>query len=235
MIIEGLLLALFAGIAIPVGALLSHIHFFRERWKDEVLRHTIIGFGAGALMAAVSFVLLIDGAKEQPHWLVLLTFFLGGAVFMGVDIILRRMGGRMGTFIAMLMDYVPEVIVLGAVVSGGDLAQALFLAVIIAAQNMPEGYASYLEMTEDGKHKERVLMVFVAMAFIGPVFSMLGTFVFASANMALGVIMTFSAGGILYLVFQDIAPRVTYDKSWLPPMGTIIGFMVGLGGYLYIH
>ncbi len=235
MIIEGLLLALLAGIAIPIGAVLSHVHVFRESWKDEVLRHTVIGFGAGALLAAVAFVLLIDGAEKQPHWLVLVTFFLGGVVFMGVDIVLRRSGGRMATFIAMLMDYVPEVIVLGAVVSGGDLAQATFLALIIAAQNMPEGYASYLGITEDGRHKKRVLMVFIAMAFIGPVFSMLGTFVFAGADMALGVIMTFSAGGIMYLVFQDIAPRVTYDKSWLPPMGTIVGFMIGLGGYLYIH
>ena len=39
-----------------------------------------------------------------------------------------------------------------------------------------------------------------------------------------------SSGGILYSVFQDIAPGIRMENHWLPPLGAILGFLVGLVG-----
>ncbi len=44
--------------------------------------------------------------------------------------------------------------------------------------------------------------------------------------------MLFASGGILYLIFQDIAPQVRVEKHWLPPLGAIAGFLLGLIGHL---
>ena len=38
-------------------------------------------------------------------------------------------------------------------------------------------------------------------------------------------------GGILYLIFQDIAPQSRLDRHWAPPLGAIFGFAVGLTGH----
>jgi ZIP family zinc transporter len=153
---------------------------------------------------------------------------------MAVDIALARSKTRISNFLAMMMDFVPEAIVLGAVVTH-NLNQAIFLAIVIAAQNMPEGYAAYTEMEAEAKNKNKLLGLFLLVGLSGPLYILLGTHVFVHWDHALGMLMTFCAGGILYLVFEDIAPRVVMKKHWLPPMGAIAGFMVGMAGYLYIH
>jgi ZIP family zinc transporter len=234
MLLNGILLSLLAGMAIPLGAFLARIRFFRESWKRDELRHCIIGFGAGALISAIAFVLVPEGAGKQPAWSVLVTFALGGLVFMGLDMLLARSKTRASNFLAMMMDFVPEAIVLGAVLTQ-NLEQAIFLAVVIAAQNMPEGYAAYKEMEKSMKTPNQLLGLFILVGLSGPLYILLGTEVFVHWDLALGVLMSFCAGGILYLVFEDIAPRVAMEKHWLPPLGVIAGFMVGMAGYLYLH
>jgi ZIP family zinc transporter len=44
--------------------------------------------------------------------------------------------------------------------------------------------------------------------------------------------MLFASGGILYSIFQDIAPQAKLDKHWFPPMGGVFGFALGLIGFM---
>ena len=46
--------------------------------------------------------------------------------------------------------------------------------------------------------------------------------------------LTIAGGGILYLMFQEIAPKVVLKESWLPPMGALFGFFVGVLGSVLI-
>ena len=48
-------------------------------------------------------------------------------------------------------------------------------------------------------------------------------------------LLLFAAGGILYVVFQDIAPQAKLKKHWLPSFGAVIGFALGLLGDPLIH
>lgn len=40
------------------------------------------------------------------------------------------------------------------------------------------------------------------------------------------------AGGILYLVFQDIAPQARLEKHWAPSLGAVAGFLLGVLGHM---
>jgi ZIP family zinc transporter len=42
--------------------------------------------------------------------------------------------------------------------------------------------------------------------------------------------MLFAAGGILYVIFQDIAPQSKLKKHWAPPLGAVAGFLLGVLG-----
>jgi ZIP family zinc transporter len=42
--------------------------------------------------------------------------------------------------------------------------------------------------------------------------------------------MTFASGGILYLIFQDIAPQSKIKNHWIPALGAVLGFAIGLLG-----
>jgi ZIP family zinc transporter len=47
----------------------------------------------------------------------------------------------------------------------------------------------------------------------------------------LAAIMLFAAGGILYLIFQDIAPQARLERHWGPPLGAVAGFLMGMLGH----
>lgn len=46
----------------------------------------------------------------------------------------------------------------------------------------------------------------------------------------LGGMMLFAAGGILYLVFQNIAPQARMRRHWAPQLGAVAGFALGMLG-----
>ena len=53
-----LLYTLGASICIPLGGFLASIERVRSDWLDHELRHFVIAFGGGVLLAAVAFVLV---------------------------------------------------------------------------------------------------------------------------------------------------------------------------------
>ena len=46
--------------------------------------------------------------------------------------------------------------------------------------------------------------------------------------------MLFASGGILYLIFEDIAPQARLERRWSPPLGAVAGFVLGLVGHLLL-
>jgi ZIP family zinc transporter len=63
----------------------------------------------------------------------------------------------------------------------------------------------------------------------------MGFWVLAEAPVATSVTMLFAAGGILYLVFQDIAPQAKLAKHWGPPLGAVLGFALGVLGTMLVQ
>ena len=112
---------------------------------------------------------------------------------------------------------------------------ALLLAVFIALQNIPEGFNAYRELRSSGLFSsKKILSAFLLMSLLGPVAAVIGLYYLYDSPQTLSVIMLFAAGAILYSVFQDIAPKVVLKNHRLPPMGAVLGFSLGLLGYLLI-
>ena len=42
--------------------------------------------------------------------------------------------------------------------------------------------------------------------------------------------MIYCSGGIIYFLFNDIAPKVSLRDHWWPPFGALVGFLVGIIG-----
>lgn len=233
-------LSLLAGLSITLGAWVASKKIFHTVWVEQEFGHGITAFGGGALISAIAFVLIPESVEDQSPISVLLTFVAGGLCFMGVDILLAKSKSKLSQFFAMMLDFVPEAIILGVVIAettAGNTAPAIFLTAVIMAQNFPEGYSAYKEMTDKGQKsgEKKLLRNFLIVGLTGPLYLLLGTEVFVNWPKALAMIMTFCAGGILYLVFEDIAPRAVMKKHWLPPLGALGGFMVGLAGFLFVE
>lgn len=220
--------------AMPLGGWIAMIGTLRPGWLDEELRHTILAFGGGLLLAAVALVLVPEGAKGMSIPLVCLWFVGGGTAFMLLDIWLAKRKTPASQMAAMLADFMPESIAMGAAFAQGH-ATGFSLALLIALQNIPEGFNAFREMAGRNRVKgRRVLILMACMVPLGPLMGWLGMEFLAPCQELLGGIMLFAAGGILYVIFEDIAPQVKLARHWAPPMGAVAGFLVGLIGNLWI-
>ena len=228
-----LLLAALAGVTIPLGALAATWERCLPGWLDAELRHAVLAFGGGALFSAIALVLVPEGvARLQPVGALL--WFLGGGVFFCVlDRRIKARGGGSAQLMAMLLDFVPEAMALGALIAG-DFDVAVLMAGIIALQNLPEGFNAYRELIETGLRRQRVLVLFLALVPLGPLAAWIGLSFLTERPAVLGAAMLFAAGGILYLIFEDIAPGVPLEKAWAPPLGAVAGFGLGLAGHLMV-
>ncbi len=221
---------LLAGMAMPLGALLASVERIRPRWLEAEFRHGVIACGGGALLAAVALVLVPDGIAQLNPAAAALYFCLGGAAFMGLDILLYKMKTSASQLAAMLADFVPESLALGAVFSFGG-HNAVLLACLMALQNLPEGFNAYRELQRSSPyHRSSIILMFAGMALLGPVFGVAGYLWLADYPTQMAAVMLLASGGILYSIFQDIAPQVKLKKHWAPPLGALLGFALGIVG-----
>ncbi|WP_028305251.1 ZIP family metal transporter [Oceanospirillum maris] len=229
-LITALTYAAIAAIAIPLGGFLARIERFQNKWLESELKHSVIAYGAGVLLAAVALVLVPEGQKAlSPLW-VSLAVLSGGLMFMLADVYLTRSGGSTAQLLAMLLDFTPEAMALGAALAIGG-TNGLLLALLMALQNLPEGFNAYREMVALRPHQGRkILLFFLLLVPIGPLSAWVGFVWLSEHESILGFIMLWATGGILYLTFQDIAPQVRLEKDWWPPMAAVGGFLTGLLG-----
>lgn len=227
-------LTLMAGIAMPVGALLACVDSIHPNWLNSESRHGIIAFGGGALLSAIALVLVPEGIESNSIAVAAACFGGGGVTFLALDIYLDRIKSPGGQLVAMLSDFIPEAVALGASFASGN-PTAKLLAALIAIQNLPEGFNAYREITVQGKTPgRRVIATFFAMSLLGPCAGLCGYYLLASHDLVVACMMLFASGGILYLVFQDIAPVARLQRRWMPAMGAVFGFMLGLVGKMLV-
>ena len=215
-----------AGLAAVLGGVLARFEGSAETRAKQEFIHGVMAFGAGALTSAVAFALVPEGIEKLGSLTLAATFLGGGITFCLVDIALSRMGGNKAQFVAMLTDYIPEAVSMGAVFSQ-NRKLGFLLAGFIALQNFPEGFNSFREFVAAGNRARTALIALVIASLLGPVAAALGYFFLQDSNSITAAIMTFAGGGILYLVFQDIAPQAVMKHDWLPPLGAVLGFLLG--------
>lgn len=224
-----LLVSWAAGFAVFAGGLIARFEMSAETGLKKELIHGIIAFGGGILVSAVAFALVPEGIRVLPSAVLIAVFCGGGAVFCLADAYISRRSGSKAQFMAMLLDFIPEAVSMGAVFVH-DHSLGILLALFIGAQNLPEGFNSFREIRESGGKPRNILSIFFALSFLGPIAASLGYGLLQTHEKVTAGLMAFAGGGILYLVFQDIAPQSKMQKHWVPPLGAVIGFTVGIIG-----
>ncbi|MFH1311719.1 MAG: divalent cation transporter [Candidatus Eisenbacteria bacterium] len=233
-VVKVVMLTTAAGAAIPIGGVLARIERIQPAWLEREFRHAVIAFGGGTLLSAVALVLVPEGVKGLPLFAVVISMCLGGLVFCLLDVLISRAKTSAAQLVAMLSDFLPEAMALGAVLAANE-SLGVLLALLIALQNLPEGFNAYRELLVGGRMRSRsILVAFVALVPIGPLAGLIGLHWLASYPTALHATMLFAAGGILYLTFQDIAPQAKLERHWAPAIGAVAGFLFGLVGQLLL-
>lgn len=224
-----LLTSWLAGAATFIGGLLAWYEGSAETEGKRELVHGVVALGGGVLLAAVAFSLAPEGMAYLSPLGLAATFCAGGLAFCCLDAYLARRGEEKAQWMAMMMDSVPESIALGALI-GHDYRAGILLALFIGAQNLPEGFNAFRESRAGGSRPRSALLSLLATSLSGPAAALAGYLLLQDQPVLTASIMSFAAGGILYLIFQDIAPQAKMRKHWIPPMGAIFGFVIGMVG-----
>ena len=114
------LLSWLAGLTAFAGGMFAKLEGRAETSGKREFVHGVVAFGGGILVAAVAFALAPLGIATLSPTALAATFGFGGLSFCILDAHLSKQGGSKAQFMAMLVDFIPEAIALGALF-GHDL------------------------------------------------------------------------------------------------------------------
>lgn len=212
----------FAGGTSFLGALISK---YRKFGDQQILFLT--AFGAGILISAAIFEMVVEAEKIIGITLTLLSFIGGSIIFTIADVIAERRGGGAGILLGIGLDSIPESLAIGASIAAGP---GLAIAILIGIQNVPEGIASYREM-RSGKtafsNSKKALIAIGIVSIIPIILGLVGLFYLQGMTYVIGLTLALSAGGIFYMLHYDMIPKAHKERKWLPTFGAVLGFIIG--------
>lgn len=231
MLIDIIIFASFAGITVFLGGLLAK--FFNHHAPNSPIKyeivHTLMSFGAGIMLSALALVLIPKGMHHLSLLPLIISFASGSLLFFVIDRYLQKQGGQVSTLLAMVMDFIPESIALGAVFAL-EPEVAILLAIFIGLQNLPESFNAYRELVHSGFTAGKTLIIFFFLSFSGVLGALLGHLVLSDFPKVTSQLMIFASGGILYLLVQDIIPESKLKNSYGVSLGAALGFLIGMIG-----
>jgi ZIP family zinc transporter len=203
----------------------------------------IMAFGAGVLVSAVAFDLVEEAVDStSDDWVAFVGIFGGCVVFALGDWVIARMGGgarknasgaqgegeALGIVLGTVLDGIPESLVIGLTIAqGGGIGVAYLIAVFIS--NLPEAISSTSGLRESGWAVPRVLRLWVGIALVSGVASLLGFALFDGASDAvIAFVLTFAAGAILTMLADTMFPEAYENarRSAAVGVATTLGFAV---------
>ena len=236
---------LVAGGALVVGALIAWFATVPQR-----VVASIMAFGAGVLISALSFDLVDEAEKTGGIVPTAFGFLVGAAVYVAANVLLSRRGARhrkrsgdqqpseeqqqgSGAAIALgaLLDGIPESVVLGlSLLGGGGVGVPVLAAIFIS--NLPEGLSSAAGMKQNSRSATYVFGVWSAIAVASGVAGMLGCLLLDGAPPeTIAVITAVAAGAILAMVADTMIPeafeRTHLYAGLLATVGFLLSFTIG--------
>ena len=147
-----------AASSLALGALIG----LARSWPREAVG-LVLGFGAGALISAVSFELAEDGVKIAGGLPVAIGLAVGALTYFVASGRVAKMGGGAALALGAFLDGIPEQMVLGIGLAGGDKVSIALLAAIFVS-NLPEGIGGATELKASGRSRKQVLRLWLAVS-----------------------------------------------------------------------
>ena len=188
-----------AASSLLVGAVLATL----RRWHMGTIG-LVLAFGAGALIASVSFELAEAGVQAAGPAAVGIGLTLGAAAYFLGDRAVERSAARSGgsssgaaLTVGALLDGIPEQLVLGiGLVAGEGVSLALLVAIFMS--NLPESIAATADSLDGGKTRRHLLIQWSLVTVVCALATWGGGLIADIASPALtGGIQGFAAGALL--------------------------------------
>jgi zinc transporter, ZIP family len=200
----------------------------------------VMGFGAGTLISAVAYDLVLEAYREAGQRSTLIGLSAGALLFWAGDWLLeRRTGGEdpvveatvsgPSLVLGALLDGVPESLAIGVTLIGGEpVSVAMVVAVFIS--NVPEGMAASVGLRQTGTPAARILGIWVGVVATCVVATAIGYQVLGSAPAStIAFIQAFAGGAILTMLANTMVPDAYRNGGREVGLVTVLGFIAASG------
>ena len=119
-------------------------------------------------------------------------------------------------FLAVTIHNIPEGIAIGFALglalntepNSLQIFSALSLAIGMFIQNVPEGTAIALPLTQSGMKKGKAFLLGILSGAVEPIFGLLGLLLASSFTFLLPWLLAFSAGAMIYVTVDELLPSM---------------------------
>lgn len=241
-----LMRALEGGAICALGTALGAVPVLVIRNMPIMVSDGLLGFGAGVMLAATAFSLIVPGLEAAEGlgfspWgaacLISTGIVLGALCLFTVDYSVSKGSSVGGTadhpgiapriwlfVIAIVAHNIPEGMAIG-VSAGGGLSEADSLAIGIALQDVPEGLVIAMVLAGAGMSRGKAFLIGAASGLVEPLFAVLGAWLVGIAEQLLPFGLALAAGAMLLVVTHEIIPESRLNgHNKIASLGLIVGF-----------
>jgi ZIP family zinc transporter len=192
------------------------------------------GFGAGAMIAAVSFDLVPEATEHIEAWETGLWMMVGVLVFLLADRYVEKKfgsegaGGAMGIVVGSVVDGVPESAILGIQVGTG-VAISLSFVFAVFISNIPQAIAPSADLAASGwgpRRLGRLWLLVVLACGLAAALGFLGTDLSSAVQGDRAAAL--AAGGLLAMLTNSLIPFSFERGGSAAGAATALGFCVSI-------
>ena len=210
----------------------------------------IMAFGAGTLISAISYELIFEAVQmARLTGFPALGLFAGAFTFFGSDALIAKFGAGkppnldapensrlvIPMVLAIILDGIPESIVIGlGILEGGAVSLAMLAAIFIS--NLPEAIAGSVGMEAGGMSRGKILLLWSIIAMICAAASAAGFCLFDGVSAHwMAFVQAFAGGAILMMLANSMMPEAYEHGGKLAGVFTVLGFCVSVTIVIFEH
>jgi ZIP family zinc transporter len=199
----------------------------------------VMAFGAGVLISAVAFELVEDAFETSAgEGGVGLGLFAGAGLFFAGDSLIDRLGGgdrkrsggeqaegsALAIVLGIVLDGIPESLVLGLTVLEEGAVSAAFLVAVFLS-NLPEAIAATSGLATSRWQPRRILGLWLLVMIVSGLAALTGYALFDTASPStIAFVLAFAGGAILTMLADTMMPEAFEHGGKLVGLLTTLGF-----------
>jgi ZIP family zinc transporter len=213
----------------------------------------IMGFGAGVLISAVAFDLVEDSYELAGGGAVVGLGLLAGCLtFSAGNYVIGKMGGSrrkshkgvtptgsegeggLAIVLGTVLDGVPESMVIGLTLVGGESIGVAYLAAVFLS-NLPEGISATQGLRTSGWSTPNLLRLWLLVIFVSACASLAGyVFLDTASPDVVAFVQSFAGGAILTMLADTMMPEAYEHSRNAVGVVTTLGFTLAYGLHVAI-
>jgi ZIP family zinc transporter len=234
-VLGALAAGLATGSSLIIGGLVALVREPRERTLG-----LIMAFGAGVLISAVAYDLVLEAQAVSGGAGIALGIAAGALTFFLGDRLIDKAGGGdrkavrkredvgspKAIVLGTVLDGVPESIVVGLTLLAGEgVSAALFAAVFLS--NLPEAMAATSGLAASGVRSGRIMAMWALVTAVSGVAALAGYGLLGDAPpAAVAFVLAFAAGAVLTMLADTMMPEAFEHARLVAGLATTFGFVL---------